>query len=82
VLVDMLSHFLGILLLLTDSCVTRSRQITSGSLQVIPGSGQAAFDWDYALAWQVTAVPVPAALWLFGSGLIGLVGVARRRKSA
>ena len=25
------------------------------------------------------AVPVPAAVWLFGSGLIGLVGVARRR---
>lgn len=28
------------------------------------------------------AVPVPAAVWLFGSGLIGLAGVARRRKSA
>jgi len=29
---------------------------------------------------QITAVPVPAAVWLFGSGLIGLVGVARRKK--
>ena len=28
------------------------------------------------------AVPVPAAVWLFGSGLLGLVGVARRKKSA
>ncbi len=25
-------------------------------------------------------VPVPAAVWLFGSGLLGLAGVARRRK--
>ena len=28
---------------------------------------------------SVTAVPVPAAVWLFGSGLIGLVGIARRK---
>lgn len=27
----------------------------------------------------LTAVPVPAAMWLFGSGLIGLVGVARKK---
>ena len=27
-------------------------------------------------------VPVPAAVWLFGSGLLGLVGMARRKKTA
>ena len=26
-------------------------------------------------------VPVPAAVWLFGSGLLGLVGLARRKKA-
>jgi hypothetical protein len=30
----------------------------------------------------VSAVPVPAAVWLFGSGLLGLVGIARRKKKA
>lgn len=32
--------------------------------------------------FNAPAVPVPAAAWLFGSGLLGLVGVARRKKAA
>jgi hypothetical protein len=31
---------------------------------------------------RVSSVPIPATAWLFGSGLLGLVGVARRKKAA
>lgn len=31
------------------------------------------------LGVDLAPIPVPAAVWLFGSGLLGLVGVARRR---
>jgi len=40
--------------------------------------------WSYEANWagfQIAAVPIPAAVWLFGSGLLGLVGVARQRLS-
>ena len=44
-----------------------------------------AFDGQIG-AWTingtVSAIPVPAAAWLFGSGLLGLVGIARRRRAA
>lgn len=49
------------------------------------------FQYNYANgngfnAWavqsgDVSAVPVPAAAWLFGSGLVGLVGFARRKRA-
>lgn len=29
----------------------------------------------------VSAVPIPAAVWFFGSGLLGLAGMARRKKA-
>jgi len=40
-------------------------------------------DNDY-LVWKgaVNPVPIPAAVWLFGSGLLGLVGIARCKKAA
>lgn len=37
--------------------------------------------YSFHLVGTVSAVPVPAAVWLFGSGLLGLAGVARRKKT-
>jgi hypothetical protein len=31
--------------------------------------------------FDIAPVPIPAAVWLFGSGLLGLVGIARRKKA-
>lgn len=38
--------------------------------------------WAQVDIETVSAVPVPAAVWLFGSGLMGLVGIARRRNAS
>ena len=31
---------------------------------------------------EASVIPVPAAVWLFGSGLLGLIGIARKKKAA
>ncbi len=35
----------------------------------------------YATFTPAAVVPVPAAVWLFGSGLLGLIGIARRKET-
>ncbi|MDH5570779.1 MAG: VPLPA-CTERM sorting domain-containing protein [Gammaproteobacteria bacterium] len=49
----------------------------------VAGYGAVGTMSGYPVSQVITpaAVPVPAAVWLFGSGLIGLLGVVRRRKS-
>ena len=38
--------------------------------------------WFYKDAVETPpSVPIPASVWLFGSGLIGLIGIARRKKA-
>jgi hypothetical protein len=37
------------------------------------------FDNSISDAFTVSAIPVPAATWLFGSGLLALIGIARRK---
>lgn len=47
-------------------------------------SGHGGYDHTNEEIWMVrtSPVPVPAAVWLFGSGLIGLTAFARRRLSS
>ena len=43
------------------------------------GKGVISFAWAVHDG-DVSAVPIPAAAWLFGSGLLSLIGVARHKK--
>lgn len=53
--------------------------IDSGNIEFLfNGTGGTNF-FKSVLTIETTIVPVPAAVWLFGSGLIGLIGVARRK---
>ena len=48
----------------------------------VAGSVDTSFSPSYSLIVTPTTVPVPAAAWLFGSGLLGLIAVARRKSNA
>ncbi len=53
-----------------DMCMTGHSDTLTGYFGTMDG---------VPLSLNLSAVPVPAAVWLFGSGLLGLVGVARRK---
>ena len=53
-----------------ESYILGSAKLSSNGTLTLTGNGTTA------------PVPLPAAVWLFGSGLMGLVGVSRRRKAA
>jgi hypothetical protein len=54
---------------------------TKAYLMFGDGFGDSDFD-DMVVKVEVSPVPVPAAIWLFGTALIGLVGFGKRRKAA
>ena len=68
---------------LSDTAVMSSIVVKDNNGNVVPfslstASGAALFN---ELA-SSSNVPLPPALWLFGSGLLGLIGIARRKKAA
>lgn len=54
---------------------TQSFAVSGGVVKVITNGFGTTLTTDYTL----TPVPLPAAAWMFGSSLVGLVGFARRR---
>ena len=63
----------------TSSCSAGSTYVLDMAVSTSAGKTQT----FYALHLEgtVSAVPVPAAAWLFGSGILGMAGVLRRRRT-
>lgn len=67
----------------SNSSCSNTSSFTLDYAAVVPAgdpSGLGGIPYALRLTGHVNAVPVPAAVWLFGSGLMGLMAVARRRK--
>ena len=65
--------------LVQDGNLDFSILVTSGTVKL--NSAKLSFDAEWMDPSNVSAVPIPAAAWLFGSALIG-VGLIGRRKTA
>lgn len=58
------------------SCSGPGNYYAAAKVQNTPGPTGSSW-----IASNVGVVPIPAAVWLFGSGLLGLIGLARRKAS-
>lgn len=68
-----------------NGLVVTNEIFTFSPANIVPGSALIGDpdmeDWVATTAFtsSATLIPVPAAVWLFGSDLLGLVGIARRK---
>jgi len=84
--VNAVANLTGSALALDGSAVIVSADVVGSAWGFFVGTPYTeVFSLDFSNATVIdspSAIPVPAAVWLFGSGLVGLAGVARRRKAA
>ena len=74
---------------INEDVVTLSDSVYQGEADIMLAARwlrtvNAGQSFTYTQTFQISeliATPVPAAVWLFGSGLLGLIGVARRKQS-
>jgi len=67
---------------LSLAAITGARYVRFDILGAYPDEGGAANQASLGeVAFSVSPVPVPAAVWLFGTALIGLAGFGKRRKA-
>jgi hypothetical protein len=73
-----------------DVLVLETMIFVDNHLGFSPDLGQSWTEFHSTLSSSLTTstsgatlnvIPVPAAVWLFGSGLLGLIGIARRKKA-
>ena len=64
----------------TSATVTQFGNSAGFATLTLASSGD--LTYSLAAAAPPAAVPVPAAMWLMGSGLVGIGGMIRRRKAA
>ena len=83
-----LFSFVGSFPLYWSATEDASNPIRSWSFDLNNGWQTSAFKTSSKLAWAVYTgnagaayVPLPTGLWLFASGLLGLIGISRRKKS-
>jgi hypothetical protein len=63
-----------------DTLDSDANPITGLTNTIDLGNGPGVVTYDIDAGMYQTIVPVPAAVWLFGSGLLGLARIARHKK--
>lgn len=74
-----------IMLMLSTTQPTSGFYLAHSDPGILPGTGINASDPTtiyFSSTLGISPIPVPAAIWLFGSGLVGLIGFSRRKATA